>query len=182
MTRRDCHADGPSEQETDMTRLSNLRLLFALAVVGAAAVGCGGSVTTAAPAPAPDAGAPTAASACGRAQQPRPGERLRRPRAARRLALGHRHAGRDHFGTLTATATPDANGNYQPYCAVVGTINAGRLGTQARRPDRRADHLRDRLPGEPAERLERASCSSAAAAAPTARSRTPPAPSPTARP
>ena len=32
--------------------------------------------------------------------------------------------------TLKTTATPDASGNYQPYCAVVGTINAGRVGTK----------------------------------------------------
>ena len=114
-----------------MTRLSNLRLLFAMAVVGAAAAGCGGSDSSPAPAPAP---APTPApppppppTALLNNPDPASGCAALAPLATALSATGMQVA--ITSATLKATTTPDANGDYQPYCAVVGTINAGRVGT-----------------------------------------------------
>jgi Tannase and feruloyl esterase len=114
-----------------MTRLSNLRLLFALAVVGVAAVGCGGGDDTPAPAPAPTPAPPPPPpppAALLNNPDPASGCAALAPLASSLSATGMQVA--ITSATLKATATPDANGNYQPYCAVVGTINGGRQGTQ----------------------------------------------------
>jgi Tannase and feruloyl esterase len=114
-----------------MTRLSNLRLLFALAVVGVAAVGCGGGDDTPAPAPAPTPAPPPPPpppAALLNNPDPASGCAALAPLASSLSATGMQVA--ITSATLKATATPDANGNFQPYCAVVGTINGGRQGTQ----------------------------------------------------
>lgn len=111
-----------------MTRLSNVRWLFAMALVGVAA-GCGGGDSPSpAPAPAPTpAPPPPAPTALLNNPDPASGCAALAPLAASLSATGMQVA--ITSATLQATATPDANGNYQPYCAVVGTINANRQGT-----------------------------------------------------
>jgi hypothetical protein len=113
-----------------MTRLSNLRWLFAMALVGVAA-GCGGGDDSPAPAPAPvptPAPPPPAPAALLNNPDPASGCAAVAPLASALSAAGMQVA--ITSATLKTTASPDASGNYQPYCAVVGTINGGRVGTQ----------------------------------------------------
>ena len=104
-----------------MTKASNLRHLFALAFAAGALAGCGGDDDAPAPAPAPAAALlnnPDPASGCASVV----------PLASTFSAPGMTVA--ITSATLRTTATADAAGNYQPYCAIVGTINGGRAGTK----------------------------------------------------
>ena len=112
-----------------MDRASRLGWLACGVMAVAALAACNGSDS---PAPAPTAPTPT--------PPPPPAALLDNPdefggcAALAGIAADLSASGRTvaiSSATLTSTATPDANGNYPHYCAVVGTINAGRAGYKA---------------------------------------------------
>jgi hypothetical protein len=115
-----------SSKETAMTPHSPLRLLLCAAFAAVAAVACGGGDDT--PAPAPIAVTPPVIVPLLNNPDPASGCAAVAPLAASLSATGMQVA--ITSASLKTTATPDAAGNYQPYCAIVGTINGGRVGTK----------------------------------------------------
>lgn len=121
-----------------MAHLSRLRLLFGLSAAALALAGCGGSDggtdTSAAPPPAPaPAPAATPAPAPAAAALFNAGDLASGCASVGNLASDLSATGRTvaiTSATLKSTTTADTNGNYHSYCAVVGTINAGRAGNK----------------------------------------------------
>ncbi|NUZ04815.1 tannase/feruloyl esterase family alpha/beta hydrolase [Piscinibacter koreensis] len=104
-----------------MHSLLKLRSLFAVATAAALAAGCGGGGhddDDESPAPAALLNNPDPLGGCSALA----------PLASALSSPGMQVA--ITSATLRSTATTDASGNYRPYCAVVGTINGGRVGNR----------------------------------------------------
>lgn len=113
-----------------MDKLTVVRRLFVSALVSGCVAGCGGGGDSPAPAPSPSpAPAPAPASALLNSPNEAGG-----CAAVANVAADLSAAGRTvaiTSATLASSATPDSTGAYPHYCAVVGTINAGRAGVKA---------------------------------------------------